>query len=72
MNVQELIDQLQKVKDKSLPVAVYTDHGQCAMEAFRISLGAVEDSEDYMMDLIDPDDWEECEIDGPTHVVIEG
>lgn len=48
MNVQELIDKLEEIEDKTLPVAVYADHGQHAMDAFSVEAVVVEDPDEYM------------------------
>lgn len=64
MNVQELIDHLQEIEDKTLPVAVYADHGQCGMNISYVDLLHIGDPYAYMM--------EELCLDGkPNYVLIE-
>lgn len=55
MNVQQLIDKLQEVEDKTLQVRLYTDHGQTCMACNGVAESYI--SEDvYMPDEIHPDD----------------
>lgn len=73
MNVQELIDVLQAIEDKTLPVAVWADHGQHAMDAFSVETVAITDPDEYMKEgMLHPDDWEEYGVTEVNYVVIEG
>lgn len=73
MNVQELINKLQLIEDKTLPVAVYADHGQEAMDAFSVEVGALTEPDDYMKGyLLHPDDWEDYGVTEVNYVVIQG
>lgn len=73
MNVQELINKLEKIEDKNLPVVVYADHGQTGMDAFLVETVAITDPEEYMKEgILHPDDWEDYEVTEANYVLIRG
>jgi len=59
MTVQELIDELKKVKDKSLKVVVEADHGQTPMTATWSGEIQVADENEYLMESVHEDDVDE-------------
>ena len=68
MRASDLIMQLQELVeiDGDLDVRLYTDHGQCAMEANWVSIAHIED-DGYMADTIHPNDL--CNWDNPIKVI---
>lgn len=56
MTVQELIDELMAVKDKTLKVVVEADHGQTPMSATWSGIYQVADKTEYMMESVHEDD----------------
>lgn len=73
MTVADLIEELQQVEDKSLPVVLYTDHGQCAMKAYAVDSAFVDDLDEYMGELRDEyDEDDEDDEKGTPVIVIEG
>jgi FixJ family two-component response regulator len=59
MNIQQLIDLLTDVEDKSTPVVLITDHGQTPMKLNGSGFGYVEDINKYMMEQVYDEDLEE-------------
>lgn len=59
MTVQELIDELNQVVNKQLPVALYADHGQTPQQCTTLNVEPVVDSADYFMEFIYSDDEED-------------
>ena len=57
--VQNLIDILQKIDDKSLPVLLECDHSQTPMHLNGFGEGFVESLNDYMLTSLDDDELEE-------------
>lgn len=63
MNVQELIDKLAAIEDKTLPVVLYADHGQTMMKTTGISTSYVEDIDKYMLEELDEEEIDSMEYD---------
>lgn len=63
--VAELIEELQAIEDKTLPVVLYCDHGQSAMKPFAVYESAVYDIDEFMGEITDDDE------DGVPVVLIE-
>lgn len=60
MNVQELIDILNKVENKELQVRLVSDHAQCPMKCNGSGLGYI-DGDSYLPDEIHVDDLDQYE-----------
>lgn len=65
ITVQELIEILNTVEDKTLPVVLYTDHGQTLMKMTDYGIDRVENLEDFMLEKM----YFEDEIDDVCHKV---
>jgi len=61
LTVQELIDILNEVEDKTLNVVLWTDQGQRAMHLETTGESYVDDLDSYMMESIHEDDLDEYE-----------
>lgn len=59
MNVQDLINILMEVENKTLPVVLVADHGQTPMALQTFGEAYVENYDEHMMQEIDPDDLAE-------------
>lgn len=72
MTVQELIDELNKIEDKTLVVAVEAYHGQVPMESSWVGEAYVEDKAEYMMELMfeEDDEGNPLEIDDEHKIII--
>ena len=53
MNVQDLLDVLNTIPDKTLPVVVCADHGQTPTDCGTIRITTVEDSSEYYMEFVE-------------------
>jgi len=58
MTVQELIDELNKIDDKTLEVSVWADHGQYNMKASSVEVQRLEDDSDYMRESVSEEDYD--------------
>jgi len=72
MTVQELIDHLMKIEDKTLLVAVEADHGQVSMESSWVGEVYVEDKTEYMMESMfeEDDKGNPLEIDDEHKIIV--
>lgn len=72
MTVQELIDYLSKIKDKTLMVTVEADHSQCPMAASWVGEAWVDDKDAYMMDKMSEEDdvGEPLEMDDSNKIIV--
>jgi len=72
MTVQELIDHLMKIEDKTLLVAVEADHGQVPMESSWVGEVYVEDKTEYMMESMfeEDDKGNPLEIDDEHKIIV--